>query len=255
MPFLARFGGGIAAGTPLVALCRAAATASASGARAIGDSSCTLFPGDNAWATKVVNAPLHPNSSRYIAHILGLGGTGRLHPNFGSNPAYGIPYTIVPADQPAVSVGFDYADESDPEPYAIPPNAPVEASSDVHVLVLRRGECKLYELFTARRSGAGWHAGSGAVFGLRSNAVRPDTWTSADAAGLLICAGLVRYDEVQAGRIEHALRFTVSRTQRGFIHPPRTTRAASPTQTPHQWACACGRATTSRASPARHAWC
>ncbi len=219
-PFVARFGAGIAAGTPLVAVCRAAPPAAVAGAaRAIGASDCTLFPDDNAWATKIADAPLHPNSSRYIGYILGLGGTGRLHPDFGANPAYGIPYTIVPADQPGVPVTFDYADESDPGPYPIPPGAPVEAGADSHVLVVRQGECKLYELFAARRNGAGWHAGSGAIFDLRSNALRPNTWTSADAAGLPIFAGLVRYDEVQAGRIDHALRFTVSRTQRGFIHP------------------------------------
>jgi hypothetical protein len=119
---------------------------------------------------------------------------------------------------------FDYASESDPGPYPIPPNAPVEggpgATGDRHVLVVDSSACKLYELFAAQYVGPGWHAGSGAVFDLSSNALRPDYWTSADAAGLPILAGLVRYDEAaQKGEIDHALRFTVRRTQRAFIHP------------------------------------
>lgn len=125
----------------------------------------------------------------------------------------------MPQSQPTVPVAFDYADESDPGPYPIPPGVRIEAGSDRHALIVRDGECRLYELFALERSGGGWHAGSGAIFDLDSNALRPDGWTAADAAGLPIFAGLARYDEVRSGRIEHALRFTVSRTQRAYIHP------------------------------------
>jgi hypothetical protein len=142
-----------------------------------------------------------------------------VHPDVGRQ--YGIPYVEVPATQPRVPVSFDYADESDPGPYPIPPNAPVEEGSDRHVLVLDRQACRLWELFDASTpdSGRSWHAGSGATWDLRSNALRPDGWTSADAAGLPILPGLVRYDEVATGHIDHALRFTARRTQRAFLHP------------------------------------
>ncbi len=147
-----------------------------------------------------------------------------LHPDFGSNLTYGIPYTSVGAGQQPVPMTFDFASESDPGPYPIPSNAPVEggpgATGDRHVLVVDSSTCKLYELYAAQYVGPGWHAGSGAVFDLASNALRPDYWTSADAAGLAILPGLVRYDEAaQNGAIDHALRFTVRRTQRAFIHP------------------------------------
>ena len=142
-----------------------------------------------------------------------------MHPDVGS--IYGIPYVEVPATQPRVPVTFDYADESDPGPYPIPPDAPVEGGSDRHVLVLDRQSCRLWELYDASTGDGGrsWHAGSGATWDLRSNALRPDGWTSADAAGLPILPGLIRYDEVAAGHIDHALRFTAQRTQRGYIHP------------------------------------
>lgn len=148
-------------------------------------------------------------------------GTGvNLHPDFGSDPSYGIPYVVVPAGQPKVPITFTaYGDESDPGPYPVPPNAPIEAGSDHHVLVAS-GDCHLYEMFDAAPNGqGGWNAGSGAVFDLRSDALRPDGWTSADAAGLPMLPGLARWDEIQSGHIDHALRFTVSRTQQGFIHP------------------------------------
>ncbi|MEY2396843.1 MAG: hypothetical protein QOJ00_17 [Actinomycetota bacterium] len=184
---------------------------------------CGVFPPDNPWNTDISNAPVHANSRNYIASI-GVG--GHLHPDFGTSydgAPIGIPFEHVGADQPGVPVSFDYADESDPGPYPIPSDAAVEGGADStgdrHVIVVDDATCKLYELYDAHRQGAGWHAGSGAVFDLRTNALRHDYWTSADAAGLPIYAGLVRYDEVQAGAINHALRFTVAQTQRGFIHP------------------------------------
>ena len=149
--------------------------------------------------------------------------TRNLHPDFGSDPTYGIPYVVVPSTQPLVPVSFDYASESDPGPYPIPSNAPIEggpgAMGDRHVLVLQSGTCMLYEMWSSTYLGPGWHAGSGAVFNLSSDALRPDTWTSADAAGLPILPALVKYDEAQTNAIYHALRFTVSATQAGFIHP------------------------------------
>ena len=182
--------------------------------------SCPIFPKSNPLNQDISHAPVDPRSAAYIASI-GLG--GRLHPDFGTNPSYGIPYTVVGAHQPKVPIKFtEYGEESNPGPYPIPANAPVEGAGeegDRHVLVLQEGSCKLYELDAAQRSPGGWNAGSGAVFNLRSNALRPNGWTSADAAGLPILPLLVRYPEVHAGQIDHALRVTVQRTQAGFIHP------------------------------------
>lgn len=180
---------------------------------------CRVFPADNPWNTDISGYPVHANSAAYIASI---GATKGLHPDFGADPTYGIPFDIVGAGQAKVPITFDaYGDESDPGPYPIPAEAKVEAGSDGHVLVVDSSTCKLYELFVARKDavGSGWTAASGAVFDLNSNALRPDYWTSADAAGLPILPGLVRFDEVQAGAIRHAIRFTASPTQRAFIHP------------------------------------
>jgi hypothetical protein len=182
--------------------------------------SCPIFPASNSLNKDISHAPVDPNSTSYIAAI---GAAGHLHADFGSNPAYGIPYVVVGAHQPKVPIKFsDYGDESNPGPYPVPPSARVEGAGeegDRHVLVLQKGACKLYELYAARRLGGGWEAGSGAVFNLRSNALRPEGWTSADAAGLPIFPLLARYPEVHGGRINHALRVTVTRTQRGYIHP------------------------------------
>lgn len=184
---------------------------------------CPVFPADNAWNTPVAAAPLHPDSDAIIATIQANGGDN-LHPDFGENPEYGIPYVVVPADQPRVPITYDaYGDESDPGPFPIPPDAPVEggrdATGDRHVLVVQQGSCELFELYEAQPSGAGWMADSGARFDLRSNALRPLGWTSADAAGLPILAGLVRYEEVARGQIRHAIRITFSRTRAGYIIP------------------------------------
>ena len=196
------------------------AAASASATLEIDVTECAVFPPDNPWNTDISGYPVHPSSAAYIASISGSGGNGFLHADFGSNPDYGIPYVVVPASQPPVPITFiEYGDESDPGPYPVPLDAPVEAGSDRHVLALQPTRCRLYELYRAERAGAGWEAGSGAIFHLRSNQLRPEGWTSADAAGLPILAGLARHGEVQSGRIAHALRFTASRTQRGYIHP------------------------------------
>jgi hypothetical protein len=179
---------------------------------------CQVFPTNNPWNQNIANAPVNPMSSTYIASIDST--KQFLHPDFGSNPTYGIPYTIVPASQKFVPITFNaYGSESNPGPYPVPLNAPVESGSDRHVLVLESGNCHLYEMYNAQQSGSGWVCASGAVFNLNSNALRPDGWTSADAAGLPILPGLALYDEVTSGVINHALRFTVADTQNGFIHP------------------------------------
>jgi len=181
-----------------------------------------VFPADNPWNTPIDTAAVDPNSAAIVANI---GLTTSLHPDFGANLdgiPFGIPYIVVSGTQAGVHVTFDVADESDPGPYPIPPNPPIEAGGDAHVLVVDRGHWKLYELFAAQRQADGsWHAGSGAIFDLSSNALRTAGWTSADAAGLPILPGLVRFDEVSAGDISHALRFTVSRSRRAYIPPAR----------------------------------
>jgi hypothetical protein len=153
--------------------------------------------------------------------------------DFGTKSGWGIPWVSVSGTQPKVPVAFEYASESDPGPYPIPADPPIEKSvspdgGDRHVIVVDRDSCLLYETWHSRFVGPGWRAGSGAVFNLRSNELRPDGYTSADAAGLPILPGLIRREEVLAGRIAHALRFTVSRSQAGYVHPAR--HAASHSQ-------------------------
>ena len=184
---------------------------------------CPIFPPTNAWNTDVSATALHPRSAQIIAKIQSVGGDF-LHPDFGENPDYGIPFVVVPANQSLVPILYTaYGDESDPGPFPIPANAPIEggvaATGDRHVLVVRQGPCELFELFVARRSGSGWAADSGARWNLTTGDLRPIGWTSADAAGLPILPGLVRHDEVAAGAINHAIRVTFNRTQRGFILP------------------------------------
>jgi hypothetical protein len=201
-----------------VALAVVPAVAAAAGPRVGG---CPVFPASNAWNRDVSRLPTDTRSRAYVTAI-NAGGDRFLHADFGGDGAYGIPYTVVAVSQPRLPTRFvEYGDESDPGPYPIPPGAPVEKGGDRHVLVVQRGACRLYELYRARRAGRGWEAGSGAVFDLRSNRQRPAGWTSADAAGLPILPGLARYDEVRAGAIRHALRFTVRRSQRGYVAPAR----------------------------------
>jgi hypothetical protein len=212
-----------------ICLAAVAAAVTPGSAGAPREYSCPLFPASNPLNRDISHAPVDPNSARYIASI---GADLHLHADFGSNPSYGIPYAVVGPRQPKVPIRFTaYGEQSDSGPYPVPPGAPVEGAGeegDRHVLVLQKGSCRLYELYSARRAGAGWEAGSGAVFDLRSNRLRPEGWTSADAAGLPILPLLARYPEVRAGRIAHALRVTVARTQRGYVHPATHFASDSP---------------------------
>ncbi len=191
------------------------------------------FPADNAWNTDISAAPVDPNSDRLIASIgLNVG----LHPDFGGGlyrgAIIGIPYVIVSAAQPPVAIHLGaYADQSDPGPYPVPPDAPIEGSrpgggkigGDRHVLVIDRDANRLYEMFASKPALDGsWKAAAGAIFHLDSDDVRPTAkpgWTSADAAGLPIFPGLARYEEASAGLIPHALRFTVAQTRRAYVLP------------------------------------
>lgn len=191
-----------------------------------------MLPADNIWNRDVSALPVHAMSATWIASI---GATASLHPDFGAGPyqgrTIGIPYVVIGATQPSVPISFTYADESQPGPYPIPPLVPVEGggvrasagTGDAHVLLVQAGTCDLYEVFAARRHdrGASWSGGSGAVFDLGSNALRPGGWTSADAAGLPILPGLIRYDEILAGEVTHAARFTAPSTQRAYVWPAR----------------------------------
>jgi hypothetical protein len=206
---------------------------------------CQILPIENIWNTPVASLPLHPNSANFIDNI-GTGDT--MHPDFGTvweGAPIGIPYVVVPNGQTMLPIDFDSLDgwpeQSDAGPYPIPPNPPIEGGDtatnqgDRHVLVVRQGACTLYELYHSWREGEnngeftcsvpgatpGWCGLSGAVYDLDSNGLRPATWTSADAAGLPILPGLVRYDEVESGEIRHALRFTVDISQTTFVWPAR----------------------------------
>jgi hypothetical protein len=186
-----------------------------------------MFPSDHIWNTPIDSLPVDKNSSLYIST---MGADRTFHPDFGSGlyegQPIGIPYTVVNSSQPKVTVEFDYADQSDIGPYPIPSEVPIEGGADSdgdrHVLVVDKDTCLLYELFYAYpRPDGSWTAGSGAIFDLKGYALRPDGWTSADAAGLPILPGLVRYEEVAAGKINHALRFTAPQTRRAYVWPAR----------------------------------
>jgi hypothetical protein len=189
---------------------------------------CRVFPKDNPWNQRVDGLPVDPNSAQLVRSI-GLG--AYVHPDFGSGTwegaPIGIPYVTVSKRHRKVPVEFDYSGESDKGPYPIPANVPIEggrgSDGDRHVIVVDRDRCRAYELYAAYpvAGGSRWRAGSGAIWNLRSNRLRPRNWTSADAAGLPILPGLARYEEVKRGRIGHALRFTASRTRRAFVYPAR----------------------------------
>jgi hypothetical protein len=187
-----------------------------------GAPNCSLFPITNVWNRRIDDRAVASNSATMIAAI----GLDRgLHMDFGSYAGYGIPYQVVSAATAHSTVVFDYDDESDHVGYPIPSNPLIEggagATGDRHILMVDRDGCRLYELFAARMSSGQWRAGSGATWDLRSNALRPAGWTSADAAGLPILPGLVRHDEVVAGAINHALRFTTNRTRDAYVYPAR----------------------------------
>ena len=194
-----------------------------------GAPSCPMFPADNPWNQRVDRQPVARNSAQLIASI-GLGTS--VHPDFGTvynGAPNGIPFAVVSRHTRRVPVSFGYSAESDHGRYPLPRHVPIEAGSDRHVIVIDRDACIDYELFDAHplSGGARWHAGSGAIFNLRSNHLRPAGWTSADAAGLPILPGLARYDEVARGVIDHALRFTANRTRRAYVYPARHVASSS----------------------------
>jgi hypothetical protein len=177
---------------------------------------CPVFPKNNVWNVPIDKLSVHANSARIIQTV---GPDRNLHPDFSASG--GIPFNVVPANQPMVPITFESGD-SDPGPYPIPPNPVIESGTDAHVVVVQQGECRLYEVFLLQKGPTGaWRGSSGAIFNLRGNELRPDGWTSADAAGLPILPGLVRYDEIASGEIRHALRFTVPTTKREYIWPAR----------------------------------
>ena len=217
-------------GVPPTGMADQAARVKAAGVPVVGG--CQIFPANNWWNTDISNYPLDKLSGEYIAAL-----PGNLHPDFGHNPDYGIPFNIVPSTQKKVPVTFGYASQSNKGPYPIPPNAEIEggkhAGGDRHVLVLQQGVCKLYEMWRAYpiNGGKRWKAGSGALFHLDSDKLRPNGWTSADAAGLPIMPALIKCDEVNKDKvINHALRVTFNETQMGYIHP--ATHYASDSKSP-----------------------
>ena len=189
-----------------------------------GAPNCSIFPDTNVWNKEVSQLPAHRNSAALIRSI---GLSEELHPDFGSNLSYGIPYNVVGSNTQKVRVNFYYNDESDGGPYPIPPNPKKEAGGDQHILIVDRDACKLYEIYDASFVNGRWEAGAGAIWNLRSNLLRPNNWTSADAAGLPILPGLVRFDEASRGLINHAIRFTAPRTRNTHIYPARHHAGAS----------------------------
>jgi hypothetical protein len=188
---------------------------------------CPVFPADNAWNTDISHAPVDPHSADYLAAM--QAGTHRIGLDFPS-PAGGIPYNVMaakPSDFRTVAY-TSYGAESDRVPFPIPANPRIEASGDHHLIVVDTSSCLLYELWLTTIDAAGIHASSGARFDLRSNAARPDGWTSADAAGLAIFPGLVKYDEATSGAIRHALRFTMGATAAAYRPPARHQAARNP---------------------------
>lgn len=175
---------------------------------------CPVFPSDNYWNTPIADLPVHAQSAQWVGQI----GQGALHPDFGGR--YGIPVTVT-RKTATTRVRFDYADESDRVRYPLTRATKVEGGSDRHTVVVQKRTCRLYETWDTRRAGPAWRAGSGAVWNLRSNVLRPSGWTSADAAGLPILPGLLRWSEVRAGFVGHAIRFTAPSTAPAFVWPAR----------------------------------
>jgi hypothetical protein len=179
---------------------------------------CTVFPSDNIWNTDISKLPVHPKSATWLASM--KASTTKLHPDFGV-PPYGLPFAVVDDTHATTFIDFEFADESDPGPYPFGADIPLEEGSDAHALMINSDTCVLYELFAADWNNGVPFAGSGAIFDLGTNALRPNGWTSADAAGLPIFPGLVRFDEVIAGPINHAIRFTADLTDCHHLWPAR----------------------------------
>jgi hypothetical protein len=220
---------------PLCLLLPLLLTAGTAAAVPPGAPGCPLFPADSVWHADVSALPVHPKSALWLA--ASGGAAVKLHPDLGwaggTAAPYGIPYTVVDAAHDTVPVTFTYASESDPGPYPLGPDTPIEGGNDAlgdrHALMVDRDACVLYETYDTHYSPAGSTAGSGAIYDLRSNALRPRDWTSADAAGLPILPGLLRLDEVLAGNVDHPIRFTMAKTDRSWVWPARH-QAGLPTQ-------------------------
>lgn len=204
-----------------------AAPALAGTSKNLPGTTCPAFPANNIWHADVSRLPVHTRSAQWLSH---MSPTRKLHPDFGpsygAQPVpYGIPITYVYGSHAKVSVRFDYAGESDRVGYPLGSDTKVEGgqwtSGDRHTVVVDRTYCRVYETWATRRSGSSWLAGSGATWNLKSNALRRAGWTSADAAGLPILPGLLRYDEVAAGNVDHAIRFTTNITDRRYVWPAR----------------------------------
>ncbi|HXA28123.1 MAG TPA: hypothetical protein VN193_05190 [Candidatus Angelobacter sp.] len=194
------------------------------GARAavVPGTACNLLPADNVWHADVSKLPLDPSGPLYLA----TSGSAalKLHPDFGAYP-YGMPFNVVDNTRATGTLQFQYASESDPGPYPVGADLKIEGTpndgGDDHALTVNRDTCTLYEVWHAQLATSPYTGGSGAVFPLSSDALRPATWTSADAAGLPILPGLLSYDEVLAGKVDHAIRFTMVHTQNAFVWPAR----------------------------------
>lgn len=199
---------------------------------------CSVFPPDNPWNTRIDDATKYPVHPDWATFQTTMNLSTHLHPDWGdwSTDHYGIPWQVVPASQAGVPMTFQYASQSDPGPYPFPSSAKVEGGAgsggDMHVLVLEAGKCFLYETWDSTYASPGWTCGSGAKFDLSSSTLRPDGWTSADAAGLPIMPGLVKVAEVQAGAVKHAIRFTMNTTQQAYIHPATHAAGKSDTTLP-----------------------
>ncbi|CUR60394.1 conserved exported hypothetical protein [metagenome] len=193
----------------------------------VAGTTCRVFPADNYWNADVSGLPVHARSARWLAHMSTKGRD--LHPDFGPSygdgPNYGIPVTVVDKGHPKVRVRFGYASESDRVRYPLGSDTKIEggrgSSGDRHAIIVNKDTCRLFETYATSYSDGRWRAGSGAVWSLGSNRLRPDGWTSADAAGLPILPGLLRWKEVKAGKVTHAIRFTTDRTARRHVWPAR----------------------------------
>ncbi len=200
------------------------APAAAATGPVVPGTTCSMFPKNNVWNTKISRLPVHPKSRTYMAAM--HSSSRDLHPDYGpaggGQQPYGIPWEVVSPSQPLVSVGFTYSSESNKGPYPLSASTPIEGGSDRHAIMVHPSTCKLYELFNTHYApGNGSTAGSGAIWTLTSNALRRAGWTSADAAGLPILPGLVNYDEVKSGAIKHAIRVTANCTSRAYVWPAR----------------------------------